>query len=99
MELLVSNINSGVELQKELMKETDDSSNTAQLKTELLEMKAAIETLNAGDMNKIAKRLQSLPLDDNQMSAVRNIAKKILIAEYSEAATLIDELLPLTPNP
>ncbi|MCL2792050.1 MAG: transporter substrate-binding domain-containing protein [Spirochaetaceae bacterium] len=71
----------------------NNSIDTAELKTILIELKTAIEMLDAGMINSAIDALLKLKLTEDVNVAVRSISKHILITEYDEALALAESLL------
>ena len=59
----------------------------------LAQLKTTLEILDAGKMYREIEGIQQLSLDDETRTAVRNISKNILIAEYDAALTLTEQLI------
>jgi len=62
------------------------------LETELIQLRAALETYDAGEINATIDRLLASSLADDAKAFVRRIAKHILMAEYEEAIALTQTL-------
>jgi HPt (histidine-containing phosphotransfer) domain-containing protein len=67
--------------------------NIERTKNVLLELKAALNVLDAGKINKAVQVLQDAAQADDIGGAITGISDKILFGEYEEAAAMIDELL------
>jgi HPt (histidine-containing phosphotransfer) domain-containing protein len=66
---------------------------TAQLKAALADLKSALEDFDADAMNKIVDNLMNLTQGTEINTAIRKISDNILMCEYDEAATLLDQFL------
>ena len=66
---------------------------TGQFKTELADLKAALENMDAKVMNETVSNLSKLACADDLKAAVEKIVKHILMVEYDEAGALIESLL------
>jgi CheY-like chemotaxis protein len=91
--LLLKRINTVLEERKQNVDKNQNPGNMEQLKPILEDLKAAIEILDAGTINKSIQRLQEVQQARDIGEAITNISDKILFGEYDEAAALIDELL------
>ncbi|MCL2319695.1 MAG: ATP-binding protein [Treponema sp.] len=65
----------------------------AALKPKLTELKTALSTLDAGTMNSLVESLLKQTRATNAYAPITQIADKILISEYDEAAALIESLM------
>jgi PAS domain S-box-containing protein len=69
------------------------SADLGELREGLKEQKEALEALDAGRMNSAIEALLKLKLPEAERTAVREISKNILIAEYENALNIIESLL------
>jgi signal transduction histidine kinase/CheY-like chemotaxis protein/HPt (histidine-containing phosphotransfer) domain-containing protein len=63
------------------------------VKAELVKLKEALGTLDAGVINKTVDNLRQLTQAGGAGDAVRNISEKILLADYDEAVAVINSLI------
>ena len=63
------------------------------LKKNLAELRIALDTLDAGSINRSIDALLKLKLAEDTAAVIRNISRNILIAEYDEAQALTESLL------
>jgi len=66
---------------------------TETLRLELVKLKTALASFDVAVISKIIENLEKTAREKGIASAVGSISEKILVAEYDEAITLIDELL------
>ena len=63
------------------------------LKSELVKLKAEIEDMNAGAIDRTILTLQKSSCTGDIAAAIENISKHILMAEYDEASSIVEKLL------
>jgi CheY-like chemotaxis protein/HPt (histidine-containing phosphotransfer) domain-containing protein len=63
------------------------------LKSDLLTMQDALESMDAGAINQTLVVLQKVTHPEEAVVAIKNMANRILVAEYDEAAEFIDAFL------
>jgi len=66
---------------------------TAEFVTTLKELRAALDEMDAGVMNRALETLLSAALTEQSLSTVRSISKHILMAEFDDAEKMIDSLI------
>jgi CheY-like chemotaxis protein len=90
LDLLLERINGVLEERKHGNENPHDME---QLRPVLVGLKAALEVLDAGKINKSIQELQETTQASDIADVITNISDKILFGEYDEAAAMIDELL------
>ena len=63
------------------------------IKPELIKMKMALDTLNAGVINETIENLRKIAKTEDIDRIIKNISDSILMAEYDEAIALVESLL------
>jgi len=91
LEQLLGNIGKALKVYKN-KKKTPSSSGTDTLSSDLSQLKTALKNMDAGSINRMTDRLKKMSYVENA-SAIKMLTGKILMAEYDEAAALIDDLL------
>ena len=86
-------LKSALSIFKKSEKEKNKPMDLELLKRELIQLKTALNSLDAGAINRIVDSLQDMALPNNIGAAVEDISASILLAEYDKAAAIIDTLL------
>ena len=85
-------LNGRVEADKKAVCECEPA-NMEELKPELVKLRNAIDVMDGGVINETVGILQKMTHTEEIAAVIKNIAKKILLAEYDETEQLIDALL------
>jgi len=93
LETLLSNIRDGLSARREEAEMIGVSLDIEVVKTRLVRLKLALETLDARAMNSTMTILLNLKLTEDVLVVIQNISKNILIAEYDNALALTESLL------
>jgi len=93
LEAMLGEINGVLMMNKENGKVENNLCNKEILVPELEKLKAALEALDAGTINKTIDGLQNLTKADSTGGVIGNISEKILIGEYEEALELVKTML------
>ena len=80
-------------LSAESKKEEGSHLNRDLFNAELEKLKTALGNMDAGTMDSIVDTLKAMPLPEDAAATVRKISNSILMAEYDEAAALMEALL------
>ena len=89
LETLLGNINNELKA----IKKEDSPLDSEALKSNLTELKSALNALDASVMFKIVESLSKLTQGSDINAVIRKMSEKILISEYDEAIALIETLL------
>jgi CheY-like chemotaxis protein len=90
---LLNNINNALAQRSASFEKEGDSFDTGQFKSGLIELKAAIANMDAGEMNRTIDNLMKITYAADAGAIVKNISKHILTSEYDEAGMLIEASL------
>ena len=90
---ILENIHGALQAHSLELKSKGDMIDPEELKTMLTELKTALENFDIDGINQSIDRLLHSKLTDVTVSAIREISKHTLVAEYDEAIKLIDTLL------
>ena len=93
METLLNDIHRSLSMRRGSGEKTGGLMDPKALKTRLARLKLALETLDAGAMTSTVDYLLDQNLTDSIRTAVQNISRHILTAEYDEALEVIETLL------
>ncbi|MCL2627898.1 MAG: ATP-binding protein [Oscillospiraceae bacterium] len=89
---------------KSVLKKTARSTNiskpvtqedTAEFVSLLRELRAALDDMDAGTMNRTLEELLSSALTEQSLSTIRTISKHILMAEFEDAERIVDNLIEI----
>ena len=75
------------------IEDRNEQVSTEMIKPELVRLKAAIEALDAGNINVIAESLREVTLSEDINTVIGEISDSILLGEFDKAISLIDNLL------
>ena len=93
LELLLRNINNAISASRENTEEGRNIFDAVLFKSELVKLKDALNSLDAGTINNTVDNLRTMGRSESIGVLIQNISEKILICEYDEAVVLIEELL------
>jgi len=93
LESLLKNINNELTVNKKNIGMGNNDFDIPQFRSELMKLKDALNSLDAGIINNTIDKLRLLTQSDDVGILVQSISEKILICEYDEAVALIETLL------
>jgi len=93
MDVLMSNIEKILAFRNTANGKIDGSSETEQIKPELIKLQAALNKMDADVINKTIDVLLKISTSNDIKAIIRKIAKDILLVNYDEAGVLIESLL------
>ena len=93
LELLLRNVNNLLAEHKGNTGGGENTCDEAQLKSEFNKLKEALNSLDAGTINKTIDNLRIVTQSEDIRGLVQTISEKILICEYEEAIELIEVFL------
>jgi CheY-like chemotaxis protein len=93
LETLLVNINNALSAHKKSSEEEESPYDIEILSDNLAVLKAALDILDAGTINRTVDELRTIAKDDKIGVVINDISDKVLFGEYDEAVTLIDSLL------
>jgi CheY-like chemotaxis protein len=93
LEACIGRIHSAVSVYNKTIDKENESFDKESLKRELAKLNAAIDTLDAGVMNRTIDRMRKYTQVEGIGSIISAISEKILMADYDEAAALIKTLV------
>ncbi|MCL2480589.1 MAG: transporter substrate-binding domain-containing protein [Spirochaetaceae bacterium] len=93
MEVLLKDISNNLSMLRKNGKEKKQSIEKDELKAIFVKLKAAIEIMDAHEIDTTLALLSNLKLSDNINTGVQSISRHILMAEYDEASNLVETLL------
>ena len=90
---LLDEIHEALSARKESKEGKTGTIGANELKSILIELKTAIEKMDAGVMNSTIDALLTMKLSDSTEAVLRSVSKHILMGEYDQAFNLTDSLL------
>ena len=93
LESLLGRVNDTLSARKRNGDERNQVFDKETYKSELIKLKNALDSMDAGVINRTVDILKKISHTEDAAAAIRNISNNILIAEYDEAAVLIESLL------
>ena len=98
LKLLLDNISLVLAAYRKSLEESSDMENADSIKPDLVKLKDAIISLDAGTINRIIESLKDFTLPDELNQIITEISDCILFAEFDKAVVLIDSLLEQEQN-
>jgi CheY-like chemotaxis protein/HPt (histidine-containing phosphotransfer) domain-containing protein len=93
LEQLLKNISGFLSAQTLKSEEEKNTNDKEKLLSAFVELKIALDTLDAGIMNRTIDDMRKIAQTNEIRNVVNDISEKILIGEYDEASALIESLL------